>query len=109
MPSLPKSNRPYWHKPKSREETHWDNPWYNTRRWQVASKMCRYLDYPICKSPKLCVNWAHCGNLAEVADHIKPVKSGRTDAEREQLMWDASNHQPICKPCHERKSAKEKA
>ncbi len=39
--------------------------------------------------------------LATVVDHIKPHKGD------ERLFFDINNLQPLCKPCHDRKTAKE--
>lgn len=36
---------------------------------------------------------------ATVVDHIKPHKGDR------ELFWDESNWQPLCKSCHDRKTA----
>ena len=36
-----------------------------------------------------------CGAQATVVDHIK---AARGDA---SLFWDAGNHRPLCKPCHD--------
>lgn len=43
-----------------------------------------------------------CGRGAEVVDHIKPV-SGPADP----LFWTPSNHQPLTRACHSRKTATE--
>ena len=104
MPQLPKPHRPYWHKPKPEHSRSWVNPWYNTRRWQVMSRQVRYLDYPKCTAPKLCVS---CPNLCTTADHIINVSSGKDDKEKESLMWDINNIQPMCDTCHARKSQSE--
>ena len=38
---------------------------------------------------------------ATVVDHIKPHKGDKT------LFWDSTNWQPLCKPCHDHKTATE--
>jgi 5-methylcytosine-specific restriction protein A len=50
-----------------------------------------------------CVQHEQLGRLvpAAVTDHIVPH---RGDA---QLFWDESNHQSLCKRCHDRKTARE--
>ncbi|SNT76724.1 HNH endonuclease signature motif containing protein [Paracoccus seriniphilus] len=69
---------------------------YRTRRWRRQSRL--FLDrHPLC---------ADCAGLGVVTaarevDHITPH---RGDA---KLMWDQSNWQPLCKPCHSRKTARE--
>jgi len=49
----------------------------------------------------LCVNFAECHNVAVLVDHIKPHKGNSV------LFWDPENHQAMCKPCHDRKTASE--
>ena len=39
--------------------------------------------------------------LAEVVDHVIPHKGDK------QLFWDQNNWQPLCKPCHDIKTATE--
>lgn len=63
---------------------------YSTR-WQRISK--RYLqEHPLC---------VRCGRPAQVVDHIVPHRG------REQLFWDESNWQALCKPCHDKKTGEE--
>ena len=38
---------------------------------------------------------------ASVVDHIRPHKGNQV------LFWDSENHQPLCEPCHNRKTATE--
>ncbi|QYR24304.1 HNH endonuclease [Paenibacillus sp. sptzw28] len=70
---------------------------YNSR-WQKYSRA--YLKRnPLCACDE-------CARLpvpmpAEVVDHIKPHR-GDTN-----LFWDPSNHQPMAKRCHNRKTARE--
>ena len=62
-----------------------------TYKWQQYSK--QFLkQYPLC---------AVCGAPATVTDHIVPHKGDR------DLFWDRFNHQPLCKRCHDRKTATE--
>jgi len=51
----------------------------------------------------LCVECQKAGRLtpATVVDHIIPHKGDMV------LFWDESNWQALCKPCHDRKTAKE--
>lgn len=68
---------------------------YGTR-WQKAR--ATYLaSHPLCKQ---------CGERglivrATVVDHIIPHKGDQ------KLFWDARNWQPLCKPCHDKKTATE--
>jgi 5-methylcytosine-specific restriction protein A len=48
----------------------------------------------------LCINFEECHNVTTVVDHIVPVNKGGT-------FWNPANHQPMCKNCHDRKTAKE--
>lgn len=66
---------------------------YNTAAWRKYSRWYRSI-HP------LCVNHNVCGNLAYCVDHIVPVESGGD-------FWDESNHQPMCRRCHDKKRAEE--
>ena len=62
-------------------------------RWRAARK--RYLrQYP------LCIECQRNGKFtpATVVDHILPHRGD------EDLFWDESNWQPLCKHCHDRKT-----
>jgi len=41
-----------------------------------------------------------CGRPADTVDHIQPITRGGS-------FWDPCNHQPLCKACHDRKTATE--
>ncbi len=60
-------------------------------RWQKART------YFLSKHP-ICVR---CIDIATVVDHITPHKGDMN------VFWDRSNWQPLCKPCHDRKTVKE--
>lgn len=66
---------------------------YNTHRWRTYAK--GYLE-----EHPLCVEHGKRGKLvpSEVLDHIKPHCGD------ERLFWMASNHQALCKACHDTKS-----
>ena len=66
------------------------------RRWQSASKAF-LLNNPVC------VECQRRGRttLATVVDHIHPHRGDQN------LFWDRNNWQPLCKSCHDRKSARE--
>lgn len=68
---------------------------YNSR-WQKAR--AGYL-----RSHPLCVKCQAQGriNPASIVDHITPHKGDTT------LFWDSANWQPLCKPCHDSKTARE--
>lgn len=63
-------------------------------RWRRYSKQ-------FLRSHPLCVNFSECHNPAVLVDHIKPHRGDR------HLFWDPANHQAMCKPCHDRKTAGE--
>jgi 5-methylcytosine-specific restriction protein A len=70
------------------------SPWhhlYNTRRW-VNGRRHHLAEHPLCKYCEL------QGFVVEarVVDHIKPHKGD------EQLFFDPSNWQSLCKDCHDR-------
>ena len=64
--------------------------------WRKASR--RFLQ----ENP-LCVHCRQAGKIraSEVTDHIVPHKGGMA------AFWDRTNWQALCKPCHDRKTAKE--
>ena len=66
------------------------------RYWSV---MWRKLRLAFLKQHPVC---AACGWQANVVDHIRPVTQGGG-------FYDVHNLQPLCTPCHNRKSAKERA
>lgn len=65
-------------------------------RWQKQSQL--YL-----KSHPLCASCMKAGRYtkATVVDHIVPHRGSQ------DLFWDQSNWQPLCKPCHDRKTLTE--
>ena len=64
---------------------------YNNTRWRQYRK--QYLaEHP------LCINFDECHNPSTIVDHIYPVNRGGG-------FWDTDNHQPMCKQCHDRKTA----
>ena len=63
---------------------------YNTTQWR------KYRRAFLSRNP-LCVE---CGRVAEVVDHIEPVRFGGE-------FWDDNNHQAMCHRCHNSKSGKE--
>jgi 5-methylcytosine-specific restriction endonuclease McrA len=103
MPNLPKKVNRSWETKKAPQTGRaFINPWYHTTRWRKLRAL-KLSENPLC---------VHCEaegiiTLAQMVDHDKPVSSGQTEAEREQLMWDWYNLKPLCNPCHNRKSAKE--
>ena len=68
---------------------------YNTA-WQRASK-AYLIKHPFCVE---CLKHG-IHTKATVVDHIKPHKGDNS------LFWDKNNWQPLCKPCHDRKTATE--
>ena len=68
---------------------------YNNQRWVMYRK--QYLaEHPYC------INYDTCHNLATVVDHI-------IDHEGDyQRFWEHTNHQPMCKQCHDKKTASTK-
>lgn len=67
-----------------------------TSKWRKA-RLGYLKSHPLCK---------HCEDrgiveAATVVDHIVPHRGDKA------LFWDRSNWQPLCKPCHDRKTATE--
>ena len=50
----------------------------------------------------LCVRCLDKGRITEakIIHHRRPWKDGRTKAERESLMWNEDNLEPLCNGCH---------
>jgi 5-methylcytosine-specific restriction protein A len=69
---------------------------YKTARWRRLRKRV------LSRNP-LCVECERQGRItpATVVDHIIPHKGNL------ELFWDEDNLQALCKPCHDRKTAKE--
>lgn len=53
------------------------------------------------RAHSLCAACAPQVTPATVVDHIKPARGDRA------LFWDRSNWQPLCKRCHDAKTARE--
>ena len=106
MPYIPENKRPYWHKKVNRPPQSgrkFFNPDYHTGAWR-ALRLAVLRDNPLCKA---CQDEGRI-TAARVVDHINPVSKGITPEERERLMWDITNLQPLCDRCHNIKSAKER-
>ncbi len=105
MPSRPPQHRPRLY--AARQESPKAQPRQHDRRlsarergytweWEKARKA--YLEkHPDC---------VHCleervVTSATVVDHIKPHKGDKV------LFWDSNNWQPLCKPHHDKKTARE--
>lgn len=65
-------------------------------KWQTARAA-------FLKKHPLCCRCAETGHVvaATVVDHIEPHRGDKA------LFWDRSNWQPLCKTCHDRKTATE--
>lgn len=99
MPSLPNApRRPWQPAPQKREyQQHAArSPEYGTARWQKA-RLAQLACKPCCEA---CAKQGRV-TPATVADHIKPVRLGGD-------FWDPTNHQSLCRPCHQAKSASER-
>lgn len=69
---------------------------YSTSMWKKARKQFLQ-EHPLCEECKR----NGVIKAAEIVDHRIPHKGN------EQLFWDESNWQSLCKECHDRKTAKE--
>ena len=65
-------------------------------RWQKASRAF-LREHPLCAE---CLKRGRY-TQATVVDHIVPHRGDS------KLFWDSSNWQPLCKPCHDRKTGSE--
>jgi 5-methylcytosine-specific restriction protein A len=70
---------------------------YQSNEW-------RRIRAALLRASPLCASCAAKGRLvaAKVVDHIQPIKLGGA-------RFDRANLQPLCIPCHNRKTAKEAA
>lgn len=67
-------------------------------KWKIARAY--YLrKHPLCVGQECKAD--HRVTPATVVDHIIPHKGDK------QLFWDSDNWQPLCKPCHDAKTARE--
>lgn len=88
------THKPVPHGPTEVRTRYRGNDWWgqgSTHRWRKV-RAVQLAHHPNC---------AHCGSLAEVVDHIIPRSLGGA-------MYDPANHQSLCVPCHDVKSAHEK-
>lgn len=67
-------------------------------RWREARRQ-HLMAYPLCRA---CQS-AGMTTAAELVDHITPHRGDQA------LFWDISNWQSLCRPCHDRKTARERS
>lgn len=104
MPKLPpKRPRSWQYQRPPQAGRSFVNPWYHTPAWR-ALRAAILRDEPLCRECKK----QGIVTAANLVDHIKPVSTGYNEVDRECLMWDEKNLQPLCTPCHNSKSGKEK-
>ena len=75
----------------------WSHPWYKRSCWVNGFRIAQLQREPICQ---------YCQRAAAtVVDHKIPfIQNGVADWE---LFSSPSNHQSLCKPCHDAKTARE--
>ena len=97
-PELVESGHPFCeaHRPLHPEVTRSAAARGYNARWRKASKLFLH-QHP------LCVRCQQAGRYtkATVVDHIVPHRGDQ------ELFWDRSNWQPLCKSCHDRKTMTE--
>jgi len=85
--------RPPIHQPYRRQSKPSARARGYTTAWEGEAK--RYLAaHPTC---------ARCPAPSQVVDHVRPHRGNR------ELFWDRSNWQPLCRSCHNHKTATEDA
>ncbi len=67
---------------------------YNSQVWRKLSAQYKYAN-------PLCVNFDECGGVAEVTDHILPIRDGGG-----KLDW--NNLQSLCKKCNYKKTGQQR-
>lgn len=103
-PGCPELTRTGWcpkHRPKQaprRESAAWHG-WYSLSVWTDDLRHSQLLREPFCRE----CDRRGIRTLATVVDHIRPFRGDWA------LFIDKTNHQSLCKPCHDRKTAKERA
>ena len=85
MPRMPEPR-----KRKQMHERRYQEPRYNTTQWRKYRRAYLAM-HPLC---------VECGRVAEVVDHIEPVRFGGS-------FYDSDNHQAMCHRCHNSKSGRE--
>jgi 5-methylcytosine-specific restriction protein A len=95
MPKRPAIFRPHPPKPRQRENRPTAAQRGYSSRWQRAAKI-------FLAAHPLCVECKGRGlvKAAECVDHITPHRGDQT------LFWDSTNWQPLCKRCHDSKTAR---
>jgi len=76
--------------------------WYSLAIWRKQLRPMQLAQYP------LCAMHLERGEevVADVVDHIKPWRKAATKALRWALFIDPSNHQSLCKRCHDSDKAR---
>ena len=98
MPKLPTRQSDYDPKPKYERGKSAEYQHLYSWRWAKYSR-ARLSKYPLCAD---CLEKGRT-TAADVTDHIIPHKGSR------HLFWKKGNHQSLCKPCHDKKTATEGA
>ena len=89
MPTIPRKQTPDPRR-KGRKRDRPQDKRYWTSAWRKA-RLTFIKNNPVCND---------CGRVAEVVDHIEPVRLGGD-------FWDSNNWQPLCTSCHNSKSGRE--
>jgi 5-methylcytosine-specific restriction protein A len=93
MPRIPKNRRRPWiakAKKYAKDYGNEDSSWYRSKEWRKLRLMILQNE-PLCRE---------CSAVAEMVDHIRPIKEGGA-------RLDPENLQPLCHSCHNRKRAQE--
>ena len=69
---------------------------YTSRRWRKLRQVV------LAKHAGLCAECERHGltTEADLVHHITPWKLGKTRADRNRLIWDIENLEPVCNSCH---------
>ena len=96
-PKLIPAGTSYCTKHKQAEQKRYDQQRGTAAQRGYDARWQRYRKQYITEHP-LCINFNECHNPTTVVDHKQPVSKGGD-------FWDPDNHQPMCKPYHDRKTA----
>ena len=98
-PELAQAGEQYCDRHKKQEQKQYDKQRGTAAQRGYGSRWKKYRRWYLQRYP-LCVNYDECHNVATVVDHIKPVSKGGA-------FYDPENHQAMCTPCHDSKTARE--
>jgi 5-methylcytosine-specific restriction enzyme A len=93
--------RPALHRPASFRPAKANNNRPSAAKRGYDARWRLYREWFLSQPENVLCKWRGCHQPATVVDHIKPHKGDYG------LFWDPANHQGLCKPHHDMKTARE--